>query len=269
MTKFRPCIDLHEGKVKQVVGGTFDKGDDAVETNFTSTLAADYYAHLYRKDNLEGGHVIQLGAGNETAAKQALQAWPQGLQIGGGICLENATSWLEAGASAVIVTSTLFDQQGHFLPEKLANLSAEVGKERLVIDLSCRRIPSTQESPEPRWQVTMARWTKATSLELNQAALASLAPFCAEFLIHAADVEGRQAGMDEDLLCALGKWSPIPITYAGGANQLADLALANKLSAGKVDLTIGSALDIFGGNGVGYQDCVRWNQQSSTSNIHQ
>ena len=259
MTRFRPCIDLHQGQVKQIVGGSLDRGDEGVITNFVSTSSADEFALLYREDQLTGGHVIQLGPGNEQAAQAALQAWPDGLQLGGGIDVKNARYWLEQGAASVIVTSALFNDAGEFEPQKLAALTAEVGKEKLVLDLSCRR----HETPEgPQWQIAMKRWTQPTSLWVNQQTLEDLAGSCSEFLVHAADVEGKQAGMDEQLLEALGRWSPLPITYAGGARNLADLELADRLSQGRVDVTIGSALDIFGGQGVKYADCVAWNQRS-------
>lgn len=258
MTRFRPCIDLHEGRVKQVVGGSFDRGDAGVLTNFVSELPAEHYAGLYRRDGLGGGHIIQLGGGNEAAARAALAAWPGGMQLGGGVTPENAAGWLEAGASAVIVTSALFNAQGRFREELLRRLLAEVGRDRLVLDLSCRR---SEGESGPRWRVAMARWTKPTELWVDAATLRGLAASCAEFLIHAADVEGRQAGMDEELLTALGEWSPIPVTYAGGARSLEDLELAQRLSAGRVDVTIGSALDIFGGRGVAYADCVAWNRR--------
>ena len=81
-------------------------------------------------------------------------------------------------------------------------------------------------------------------------------------LVHAADVEGKCEGIDERLVEFLGSHCPIPVTYAGGARSFEDLATVDLLSEGKVDLTIGSALDIFGGMQVKYSDCVEWNQQS-------
>jgi phosphoribosylformimino-5-aminoimidazole carboxamide ribotide isomerase len=254
MSRFRPCIDLHEGRVKQIVGGTLTADSDALCTNFVSEQPAEYYASLYRGDDLTGGHVIMLGAGNTEAARSALAAWPGGLQTGGGIHVENAASWLEAGASHVIVTSWLFDAGGLFLPERLAAMEAAAGKESLVIDLSCR------SDPGGGWTVCMNRWQTRTSLQVTPQTLDALAGHCAEFLIHAADVEGQCRGMDEDLLRMLGAWNGIPITYAGGARSLADLQLAEEVSGGRVDVTIGSALDIFGGSGVRYDECVAWNR---------
>ena len=198
-----------------------------------------------------------LGAGNEDAARRALKAWPGGLQIGGGINAANAADWLAAGASHVIVTSWLFSAEGRFLADRLENLVREIGRERLVIDLSCRRRPGDEA-----WIVCMNRWQTWTDLEICEASLAELAGSCAEFLIHAADVEGRRAGMDDALIRRLGEWAPIPATYAGGASSLADLEKVNLLSSGRIDLTIGSALDLFGGS-LPFSDCVAWNHRAA------
>lgn len=252
MTLFRPCIDLHQGQVKQIVGGSLQDDNSGLLTNFASNEPATHYAELYAKDKLQGGHVIKLGPGNEESARAALAAYAGGLQLGGGIQRENAAEWLEAGASHVIVTSWLFDPKGNFCPERLEALIQEVGKERLVIDLSCR---SQGES----WVVAMNRWQTPTNLQLDPATLKELGQNCAEFLIHAADVEGKCEGIDHALVRFLGTHSPIPTTYAGGVRSIKDLATVNSLSQGKVDLTIGSALDLFGGNKVHYADCLRWN----------
>jgi len=195
-----------------------------------------------------------LGPGNEEAALQALAAFPGGLQIGGGISSENAAGWIEAGASHVIATSSLFDAQGHFQDSRLGALVAKVGSEKLVIDLSCRRC-------EDSWVVAMNRWQTLTDLTITEDTLDHLSSSCAEFLIHAADVEGKCEGIDEDLVSFLGKWGQRPVTYAGGAASLNDLELVARLSGGRVDLTIGSALDIFGGSGVNYADCVAYNRR--------
>ena len=255
MTKFRPCIDLHNGRVKQIVGGSLSKDGLGLKTNFESARPASYYAEIYQKDNLQGGHVIKLGAGNDLAARQALAAYPAGLQVGGGINPENAAEWLRAGASHVIVTSYLFALNGAFLPERLDQLVAEVGRERLVIDLSCR-------AKSDGWVVAMNRWQNQTDLLLDAASIAELSDCCSEFLVHAADVEGKCEGIDERLVEFLGSHCPIPVTYAGGVCSFEDLAKVDRLSEGKVDLTIGSALDLFGGMQVQYSDCVAWNQQS-------
>ncbi len=252
MTRFRPCIDLHEGKVKQIVGGTLSDDTAALQTNFESDHPAGYFAELYRTDSLPGGHVIKLGPGNDDAAREALAAYPGGFHLGGGINLVNAPAWLEAGASHVIVTSWLFDEEGQLLPERLDALVAEVGKEHIVIDLSCRILGDT-------WIVAMNRWQTLTNLPINPETLKALAGSCAEFLIHAADAEGKCEGIDARLVEYIAQHTSIPVTYAGGVHSLDDLATVQKLSAGKVDLTIGSALDIFGGDKVRYADCVKWN----------
>ncbi len=234
---FRPCIDLHEGKVKQLVGGTLGASTEALRTNFVSEKSSAEYAALYRRDGLLGGHVILLGPGNEQAARAALAAYPGGLQVGGGVNLDNAAGWLDAGASHVIVTSWLF-QAGRVDFERLAQLERAVGKQRLVLDLSCRRRDADY------WVVT-DRWQTFTDVAITHATLDRLAQSCAEFLVHAVDVEGLCRGVDAELVEKLAAWSPIPATYAGGANSLADLELVTELGQGRVDLTIGSALDIF------------------------
>ncbi|MDR2732174.1 MAG: phosphoribosylformimino-5-aminoimidazole carboxamide ribotide isomerase [Fibromonadaceae bacterium] len=247
MTRFRPCIDLHNGKVKQIVGSSLSQSE--LKENFVSQKPAEWYAELYKKDNLKGGHVIMLGAGNEDAAIRALKAYPDGLQAGGGISNENAKKYIEAGASAVIVTSHIFPN-GKFSLEKLKALSKKIGKEHLVIDLSCYK-------SSDNWQVAINRWQTITDFSITPQSLNEISAYCAEFLIHAAGVEGKQQGMDLELIKFLGEHSPIPTTYAGGASSLQDLETCNTLSKGRVDLTIGSALDIFGGK-VKYEECVNW-----------
>ena len=253
MTRFRPCIDLHAGKVKQIVGGSLSDDGRGLKTNFESKRPAKYYAELYRDAGLTGGHLIKLGLGNDPAAREALAAYPGGLHVGGGISIENAHGWLEAGASHVIVTSWLFDDRGRFLPERLEALVAEVGRERLVLDLSCR-------VDGDFWSVTMNRWQTRTNLVLNEQTLNELSKYCAEFLVHAADVEGKCEGIDTRLVAFLGAHLAIPVTYAGGAGSIEDLQRVQNLSEGRVDLTIGSALDIFGGDQVSFEACVEWNR---------
>jgi phosphoribosylformimino-5-aminoimidazole carboxamide ribotide isomerase len=256
MTKFRPCIDLHNGQVKQIVGGSLrDDGPGPLE-NFVSDRPSAWFAEKFRDDQLTGGHVIKLGPGNDEAARAALAAWPAGLQIGGGIVVENASHWLDAGASHVIVTSALFDRTGKFLPEVLYALVKSIGRKKLVIDLSCRR-------NSDGWTVAMNRWQTPTDLQVTHEILDRLAPYCAEFLIHAADVEGLCRGIDTDLVERLGTWGKIPITYAGGAASLEDVEKVQDHGQGKIDVTVGSALDLFGGNGVRYNDLVAWNQRVS------
>ena len=257
MTKFRPCIDLHLGQVKQIVGGTLVEGAEPIE-NFVSEKPAGWFAETFRRDQLTGGHVIKLGPGNDDAAREALSAWPGGLQIGGGLNPENARFWLDAGAGHVIVTSALFDSDGEFQPQVLQNFATTIGAEKLVIDLSCRR-------NSDGWNVAMNRWQTPTSLQVDHATLDRLAPFCAEFLIHAADVEGLCRGIDADLVSLLGSWGKKPVTYAGGAASMADLELVQQAGNGQVDVTVGSALDLFGGCGVAYGDLVSWNNRTANA----
>ncbi|CEQ42942.1 SPOSA6832_04814, partial [Sporobolomyces salmonicolor] len=277
---FRPCIDLHHGQVKQIVGGTLDTS--ALKTNFVSANPSDFYAELYRKHDLRGGHVIKLGPGNDEAAKAALQAWPDRLHVGGGITEDNAQQWIDAGAekvhpsplcpsscalqlthspaiAQVIVTSYLFPQ-AKFDLARLQRLAEKVGKERLVVDVSCRR-------RNDRWVVAMNRWQDLTDMEVNEDSLSLLSEYCSEFLIHAADVEGLCQGIDEQLAAKLGQWVKIPTTYAGGAKSVTDLALVDKLSNGKVDLTYGSALDIFGGSQVAFDELVVYNKRALGSSV--
>lgn len=249
MTLFRPCIDLHQGQVKQIVGGSLN--DEGADTNFVSTHDSAYYAELYREHQLNGGHVIALGPGNQQEALKALAAWPQGLQFGGGVKAENAADYLEAGASHVIVTSYLFED-GQFSWQRLEAVVRETGRDRLVLDLSCRRTSGG-------WNIATDRWQTITGTPVDAATLKELAGHCAEFLVHAADVEGLQQGIDGELVELLGTECPIPVTYAGGARSLEDLQQVQRLSKGRVDLTIGSALDIFGGIGVTLADCIDWN----------
>jgi phosphoribosylformimino-5-aminoimidazole carboxamide ribotide isomerase len=256
-TRFRPCIDLHDGKVKQIVGGSLDSSSEELKTNFTTDLDPSWFAGKYAEDELTGGHVIKLGPGNDEAARSALRAYPNGMQLGGGITAGNASTWLSAGASHVIATSFLFDSGAHFREERLAALLAETGRERLVIDLSCRQ-------DENGWVVAMNRWQTITDLHLTHETLDQLASSCDEFLIHAADVEGKCEGIDEALVELLGQWGKLPVTYAGGASCLEDLKRVDDISGGLVDLTIGSALDIFGGDGVSYSDCVVFNRLSDS-----
>jgi phosphoribosylformimino-5-aminoimidazole carboxamide ribotide isomerase len=181
-----------------------------------------------------------------------LGAFLGGLHLGGGVNAQNATGWLDAGASHVIVTSWVF-REGQVDWTRLEELVRVVGKSRLVLDLSCRK-------RDGEYFVVTDRWQKFTSLTVNAATLEKFSQFCAEFLIHAVDVEGLCHGIDHELVEKLGKWTPIPMTYAGGANSLADLEKVTELGQGKVDLTIGSALDIFGGSGVKYADVVSFNR---------
>ncbi|KAG2348906.1 N--5 [Suillus weaverae] len=250
---FRPCIDLHEGQVKQIVGGTLsDRNEEGLKTNFIATQPPEYFAGKYRDNNLEGGHVIKLGPLNDEAARKALAEWRDHLQIGGGITADNAKEWLDAGASKIIVTSYLFPG-GNFDLERLQSISSLVGKDKLVVDVSCRRRGD-------KWFVAMNKWQDITTMEVNKENLDMLAQYCNEFLIHAADVEGLCQGIDEELVKKLGEWVTIPTTYAGGAKSISDLETVNRLSRGQVDLTYGSSLDIFGGV-VNFDELVKASKQ--------
>ncbi len=238
--KFRPCIDLHEGKVKQIVGSTLTDDSKGLVENFVSLQDSSYYAEMFKRDGLSGGHVIMLGPGNEEQALKALRAYPGGLQIGGGITADNAVTYLECGASHVIATSYVF-KDGDINMANLDRLVAAAGKERLVLDLSCK-------ARDDAYFVVTDRWQKFTEYEINQKNLMELAGYCSEFLIHAADVEGQCRGIQSDLVEKLGKWTPVPTTYAGGIRSLKDIELIKSLGRGRLDFTVGSALDIFGGS---------------------
>lgn len=260
--KFRPCIDIHNGKVKQIVGGSLcDKGDTA-KTNFSSELDAAYYAKMYQKDGLSGGHIILLNPPTSEYYKEtkkqalsALQAYPKGMQIGGGITAENAQEYLQAGASHVIVTSYVF-QDGKFHQDNLQKLLQEAGKEKLVLDLSCRKKNND-------YYVVTNRWQAFTEVKLNEKTLDELAGYCDEFLIHGVDVEGKSSGVELELVEMLGKWNGTKITYAGGIGSIDDLKKFEEACGGKLDYTIGSALDLFGGS-ISYREIVKSSIQNCT-----
>ncbi|XP_057777921.1 1-(5-phosphoribosyl)-5-[(5-phosphoribosylamino)methylideneamino] imidazole-4-carboxamide isomerase, chloroplastic-like [Salvia miltiorrhiza] len=258
--KFRPCIDIHKGKVKQIVGSTlrdFKEGDSSLITNYESDISAAEYAKMYKDDGLTGGHVIMLGADplSKAAAVEALHAYPGGLQVGGGINTRNALTYIDEGASHVIVTSYVFsDGQVDF--ERLKELAQAVGKERLVLDLSCRK-------KDGRYAVVTDRWQKFTDVFLDQEVLNFLAGHADEFLVHGVDVEGKKLGIDEELVELLGRHSPIPVTYAGGVTTMADIEKIKTAGKGLVDVTVGSALNIFGGN-LPYKDVVTWHSQQKS-----
>ena len=244
--EFRPCIDIHNGKVKQIVGGSLkDENNQALE-NFVSGQDAAYYAELYKNAGIKGGHIILLNAADsefyEATRQQAfsaLRAYPGGLQVGGGITPENAGEYLEAGASHVIVTSYVFkDGKIHF--DRLEKLVQAVGREHLVLDVSCRRKGDD-------YYVVTDRWQKMTEEKLNVELLARLAGYCDEFLIHAVDVEGKADGIETELAHILAQWDGISITYAGGVHSYEDVDLLKRLGNDRLNVTIGSALDLFGG----------------------
>lgn len=242
--RFRPCIDLHEGVVKQIVGATLSDDGEQLQTRFTADRPPRWFAELYRADGLRGGHVIQLGPGNEAAAREALGAWPGGLQLGGGVTSDNADGWLEAGASHVIVTSWVF-HGGRVDKDRLQRLSDAVGPERLVLDLSCRRVGDD-------YFVVTDRWQRFTDERISPRLLDRLSAYCCEFLIHAVDVEGRCSGIEAPLVALLGSWDGIPVTYAGGIRSMEDIECIRDLGSDRIDFTVGSALDIFGGTDLAY-----------------
>ncbi|MCS7459246.1 phosphoribosylformimino-5-aminoimidazole carboxamide ribotide isomerase [Paenibacillus doosanensis] len=247
--QFRPCIDLHQGKVKQIVGETLNTGNLGVVENFVSEHDSSHYAAMFRRDGLRGGHVIMLGGGNEEAAVRALSAYEGGLQIGGGITADNADFYLEQGASHVIVTSYIF-RDGELNIDNLNRMVDKVGKERLVIDLSCKE-------KDGKWFVVTNQWKTFSSFEVSPDNIRYLERFCDEFLVHAVDVEGKQSGIQESLVRHLSQHVSIPTTYAGGARSMDDLTLFRDLCGGRLDITIGSALDIFGGK-LPYRDVVAY-----------
>lgn len=217
-----------------------------MKTNFESEKPVEWYARLYRKDRLSGGHIIMLGSGNEKAARKALSVWPGGLQVGGGITLQNAGSWLDAGAGAVIVTSWIFTE-GQLDERKLKQLSTSVGKRHLVLDLSCRRQGDA-------YYIVTDRWQTFTQEIIDRPLLNHLSQFCGEFLVHGVDVEGKCSGIETRLVELLGSWGKAPITYAGGIHRLEDIRLIERLGKGRIDFTVGSALDIFGGSQMVYSE---------------
>lgn len=245
--KFRPCIDIHNGAVKQIVGGSLRDEADMAKENYVSECNADFYAKLYKQDKIAGGHIIILNPEGSSfyeadveQAKLALGAYPGGLQIGGGINAKNAHKFLDMGATHVIVTSYVF-QDGKINYENLRMIKSEVGREHLVLDLSCRMRDGS-------YYIVTDRWQKYTDVTVTDEVLDELSDYCDEYLIHAVDVEGKAAGIEKKLAAMLGKWGKIPITYAGGVGSFEDLGLLKELGQEKLDVTIGSALDIFGGS---------------------
>ena len=245
--RFRPCIDIHNGAVKQIVGGSLKDEADSAKDNFVSELKADFYADMYKRSGIVGGHIIILNKSDsqyyEADLKQAelaLKAYPQGLQIGGGINADNARAFLDMGASHVIVTSYVF-KDGKINYENLERLYEVVGKDRLVLDLSCRK-------KDGKYYIVTDRWQNFTEEIVCPETLDKLSQYCNEYLIHAVDVEGKAQGIEIELVELLGSWGKIPMTYAGGVSSFKDLKLLKELGKDKLDVTIGSALDIFGGN---------------------
>ena len=284
---------MHAGRVKQIIGSSISDISEGgssttlVQENFATTKPASEYASMYARDGLTGGHVIMLGPDNENAAMTALAAYPGGLQVGGGITAANAKQWLERGASHVIVTSYVFNN-GNVDMDKLKHLVQVVGgKERLVLDLSCRRKPNSSsstnnarkscdttegnangnnndddEDEDDPYYVVTDRWQTYTNVRVNRKTLVELGTYCSEFLVHGVENEGKRCGILEDLVVLLGTHSPVPVTYAGGVNCIEDLDRVKYLGNGRVDLTIGSALDCFGGD-IAYDDVVAWHRREN------
>ena len=254
--EFRPCIDIHNGKVKQIVGGSLKDSGDQAQENFVSEQDAAFYAALYQKNKLKGGHIILLNSYDspyyEETQKQALaalQAYPGGLQVGGGITPENAGDYLNAGASHVIVTSYVF-REGRIDYDRLERLVYVVGRERLVLDVSCKRVGE-------KYLVVTDRWQKFTNVKITADTLDMLSDYCDEYLIHAVDVEGKASGIEMHIAKLLGDWDRMPVTYAGGIASFDDLDKLRVLGKSRIDFTIGSALDIFGGH-MKYQDVLQY-----------
>lgn len=256
--KFRPCIDIHNGSVKQIVGGSLKDEADSALDNFVSELGGDFYADLYRSKGLKGGHIIILNPmgsqyyeADVEQARRALNAYSGGLQIGGGINLSNAESFLDMGASHVIVTSFVF-KDGRINYDNLKALSSQVGRDRLVVDLSCRK---REKDGNKDYYVVTDRWQKFTDVKLDTETLEMFSEYCDEFLIHAVDVEGMAKGIEEELAVMLGSWGKLPMTYAGGVGAFSDLERIKYLGRDRLDVTVGSALDIFGGNMI-FEDVI-------------
>ncbi len=245
--EFRPCIDIHNGTVKQIVGSSLTDTGNRARENFVSDKDAAFYARFYRRDGIKGGHVILLNHAGSTyyertkqQALSALRAYPGGLQAGGGICAENAEEFLAAGASHVIVTSYVFSG-GKVDYENLQRLVRVTGKERLVLDLSCRM------GADGAYYIVTDRWQRFTSEKISLELLERLSAYADEFLVHAVDVEGRAEGIEVPLVRLLGSWGKIPVTYAGGIGSFADLKELKREGMGRLNVTVGSALDLFGG----------------------
>ena len=247
MMKFRPCIDIHNGKVKQIVGGSLrDEGDQAAE-NFVSQQDGAYFARLYQDYGLLGGHVIMLNPASspyypetKRQALLALENFPGGLQVGGGIHAGNAQEFLNAGASHVIVTSYVFSD-GKVSYENLEKISRVTGPEHLVLDLSCRRKGDD-------YYIVTDRWQKFTEVPFTVETLQELGQYCDEYLIHAVDVEGKARGIEEEVVRRLAQYTEHPVTYAGGVGSMDDQRKLESLGGGHVEVTVGSALDLFGGS---------------------
>ena len=252
--EFRPCIDIHNGRVKQIVGGSLKDKDNQAEENFVSQMDGAFYANMYKKAGIRGGHIILLNPvtseyyeATRAQALLALHSYPGGLQLGGGITADNAAQFIEAGASHVIVTSYVFNN-GRIDYNNLEKLVDAVGKSHLVLDLSCRK-------KDDSYYIVTDRWQKFTDEVITEELLDELSQYCDEFLIHAVDVEGKASGIEKELVSLLGDWGKIPLTYAGGVHSFEDLRLIKELGHNRVNVTIGSALDLFGG-GMKFEEVI-------------
>ena len=250
--EFRPCIDIHNGKVKQIVGGSLRDTGDQADENFVAEQDAAFFANLYKNAGLKGGHIILLNSADSEyyeatreQALSALRAYPGGMQIGGGITPENAADYIKAGASHVIVTSYVF-QDGMIRYDRLQKMAESVGKEHLVLDLSCKKI-------KEGYFIVTDRWQKMTREKVTAELMDKLSAYCDEFLVHAVDVEGKSRGIERELAGFLGTWNKLPVTYAGGVHSMEDLETLKVLGHGALNVTIGSALDLFGGD-------LRWEE---------
>ena len=258
--RFRPCIDIHNGKVKQIVGGSLqDQGDQAQE-NYVAEQDAPFFARLYQSRGIRGGHIILLNPATSPyyeatrqQAIEALKAYPGGMQIGGGIREDNAESFLDAGASHVIVTSYVF-KNGVINWENLEKLERAVGRKHLVLDLSCRK-------KDGQYYIVTDRWQKFTQVPVSEQTIEEFSSHCDEFLVHAVDVEGKAEGIEKELAAFLGVWGGTTMTYAGGVHSYRDLWYLSDLTQGKMNVTIGSALDIFGGK-------LKWDKVLEMCKVH-
>lgn len=256
--EFRPCIDIHNGKVKQIVGGSLKDEGNRAQENFVSEQDAGFYARFYKKDKIKGGHIILLNASDseyyektKAQALLALHEYPGGLQIGGGITAENAREFLDAGASHVIVTSYVF-KDGKINYDNLKKLCTVTGKEHLVLDLSCRKKGG-------EYYIVTDRWQKFTDEKVTPKLLDELMGYADEFLVHAVDVEGKASGIEEGLAKMLGSWGRIPVTYAGGVGSFEHLKQLKEWGQDRLGVTIGSALDLFGGD-MAYEEVLKFLQ---------
>lgn len=245
--EFRPCIDIHNGKVKQIVGSSLTDSDNKATENFVADSNASFFACLYKKHNLKGGHIILLNpVGSEyyeatkAQAIDALKAFPGGMQLGGGITPDTAKEFLDAGATHVIVTSYVF-KDGTIKYDNLKAISDAVGRERLVLDLSCKKTADG-------YKVVTDRWQKMSDVTVDIKLLEELSEYCDEYLIHAVDVEGKNSGIETDLVKMLADYEGGPVTYAGGVHSYEDIKLLKTLGKDRINMTIGSALDLFGGS---------------------